>query len=104
MKCGPGQRGLSGHSQRFPPLTGEAYSLDLVVDCLWFCSRELTLWSQKSVDFIIATACGDIVVIVSEAFIPSFCDMFVWRSLLFDGTLVMRLRCDNIRVESLLIE
>ena len=67
-------------------------------------SRELILWSQKSGDITIATACDDIVVVVFEAFIPSFCDVFVWRSLLFNVILVMKLRYDNIRVESLLVE
>ena len=32
LKCGPGQRGLSGHSQRFPSLECEAYPRDLLVD------------------------------------------------------------------------
>ena len=34
----------------------------------------------------------------SEVFIPSFCDVFVWRSLLF------KLRSGNIRVESVLVD
>ena len=59
------------------PCGCEAYPRDLLVDCVWFGSRELILWSQKSVDFTIATACGDIVVVVSEAFIPSFCDVLL---------------------------
>ena len=86
------------------PCGCEAYPRDLLVDCVWFCSRELILWSQKSADFTIATACGDIVVVVSEAFIPSFCDVFVWRSLLFNVILAMKLRCGNIRVESVLVD
>ena len=32
LKCGPGQRGLSGHSQRFPSLGCKAYPRDLLVD------------------------------------------------------------------------
>ena len=64
-------------------------------DCVWFGSRELTFWSQKNGDITIATACGDIVVVVSEAFIPSFCDVFVWRLLLFKVILAIRLRCDS---------
>ena len=32
LKCGPGQRGFSGHSQRFPSLECEAYPRDLLVD------------------------------------------------------------------------
>ena len=86
------------------PCGCEAYPRDLLVDWVWCGSRELILWSQKSGDITIANACGDVVVVVSEAFIPSICDVFVWRSLLFNVTIVMRLRCDNIRVESLLIE
>jgi len=86
------------------PYGCEAYPRDLLVDCVRFGSKELVLWSQKSVDFTIATACGDIVVVVSEAFIPSFYDVFVWRSLLFSVILVVRLRCDNIRVDSVLVE
>ena len=66
--------------------------------------RELSGWSQKSGDITIVTACGDIVVVVSEAFIPSFCDVFVWRSLLFNVILAMKLRCGNIRVESVLVD
>ncbi len=91
LKCVPGQRGLSGHSQRFPSLECEAYPRDLLVDCVWFCSRELMLWSQNSADFTIATAYGDIVVVVSEAFIPLFCNVFVWRLLLFSAILARRL-------------
>ena len=62
LKCGPGQRGLSGHSQRFPSLECEAYPRDLLVDlCV---VQELLLWSQKSGDITIVTACGDIVLVV----------------------------------------
>ena len=86
------------------PCGCEAYPRGLLVDCVWFCSRELIFWSQKNVDITIATACGDIVVVVSETFIPSFCDVFFWRSLLFNAILAMRLGCDNIRVEALLAE
>ena len=32
LKCGPGQRGFSGHSQRFPSLECEAYPRHLLVD------------------------------------------------------------------------
>ena len=39
-----------------------------------------------------------------EVFIPSFCDVFVWRSLLFNVILAMKLRCGNIRVESALVD
>ena len=46
LKCGPGQRGLSGHSQRFPSLECEAYPRDLLVDCVWF-KRAFTLVSEK---------------------------------------------------------
>ena len=43
-------------------------------------------------------------VIVSEAFTPSFCDVFVGRSLLFNAILAMKLRSGNIRVESVLVD
>ena len=46
LKCGPGQRGLSGHSQRFPSLGCEAYPRDLLVDCVWF-KRAFTFVSEK---------------------------------------------------------
>ena len=62
LKCGPGQRGLSGHSQRFPSLGCEAYPRDLLVDCVWF-KRAFTLVSENR-DITIATACGDTVVVV----------------------------------------
>ena len=44
------------------PCGCEAYPRDLLVDGVWFGSRELMLWSQKS--FTIVTACGDIVLVV----------------------------------------
>ena len=46
LKCGPGQRGFSGHSQRFPSLECEAYPRDLLVDCVWF-KRAFTFVSEK---------------------------------------------------------
>jgi len=83
MKCGP-------FPTVSPPCGREAYPRDLLVDCVWSGSRELVLWSQKSGDITIATACGDIVVIVSEDFIPSVCDVFVWCSKSFNVTFAMR--------------
>jgi hypothetical protein len=40
----------------------------------------------------------------SEVFVPSFCDVFVWRSFLFNVILAMKLRSGNIRVESVLVD
>ena len=60
--------------------------------------------SQKSGDITIATACGDIVVVVSEAFTPSFCDGFVRGSFAIQRHSRHEAESDNIRVEPLLVE
>ena len=45
-----------------------------------------------------ATACGDIVIVVSKAFVPSLSDVFVWHSLLISVLLVMRLNEHGVQV------
>ena len=89
LKCGPGQRGLSGHSQRFPSLGCEAYPRDLLLDCVWF-KRAFTLVSEKRWNHN-CHACGDTVVVVflfSRTLFPSPCDMFSWLLSSFVTSLV----------------
>ena len=103
LKCGPGQRGLSGHSQRFPSLECEAYPRDLLVD-LCVVQESFYFGLRKAVTSQLSPLVVTLCLSFSEVFIPSFCDVFVWRSLLFNVILAMKLRCGNIRVESALVD
>ena len=103
MKCGPGQRGLSGHSQRFPSLECEAYPRDLLVD-LFVVQESFYFGLRKAVTSQLPPLVVTLCLSFPEVFIPSFCDVFVWRSLLFNVILAMKLRSGNIRVESVLVD
>ena len=90
LKCGPGQRGLSGHSQRFPSLLGcEAYPRDLLVDCVWF-KRAFTLVSEKRWHHNCHRLwwhCGCRYPF-SRTLFPSSCDVFSWLLSSFVTSLV----------------
>ena len=103
LKCGPGQRGFSGHSQRFPSLECEAYPRDLLVD-LFVVQESFYFGLRKAVTSQLPPLVVTLCLSFPEVFIPSFCDVFVWRSLLFNVILAMKLRSGNIRVESVLVD
>ena len=89
LKCGPGQRGLSGHSQRFPSLECEAYPRDLLVDCVWF-KRAFTLVSEKRWHHNCHRLwwhCGCRFPF-SRTLFPSSCDVFSWLLSSFVTSLV----------------
>ena len=89
LKCGPGQRGLNGHSQRFPSLGCKAYPRDLLVDCVWF-KRSFTLVSEKRWHHNCHRVwwhCGCRYPF-SRTLFPSWCDVFSWLLSSFVTSLV----------------
>ena len=85
------------------PCGCEAYPRDLLVD-LFVVQESFYFGLRKAVTSQLPPLVVTLCLSFSEVFIPSFCDVFVWRSLLFNVILAMKLRSGNIRVESVLVD
>ena len=91
---------MSGHSQRFPSLECEAYPRDLLVD-LFVVQESFYFGLRKAVTSQLPSLVVTLCLSFPEVFVPSFCDVFVWRSL--PGAASTRPGGASIRLEALYV-